>query len=219
MVAPVGTLLRAHVGRPTELTHRDDERVVENSLAFEVGHQRGEQVVEQRQQGAESLLDSTVRRNVVTVRIPGARGTVVAEVERDERHARLHEASRQERLLTPEMGAIGGDDGGIFTREIKRHLGLPAEHDIERLLRERIGRFQRAALVEVAAELVELRVEIATIRKSIGRQACGETEQAAAAAPPGVDSDIGVDGQTDRVGRLERVVLLAEVAAVGEVTA
>lgn len=46
-------------------------------------------MVEQRQQRTESAGDSTVRRNVVAVRVPRTRGRVKTQIERDKGRPRF----------------------------------------------------------------------------------------------------------------------------------
>ena len=123
MVAAVGAALRPHLRSAAEFAHGDHQHVVEESVLLEIEHQRGEQMVEQREQRAETLLDPAVGRDVVAVRVPGARGSVVAQVERHEGDARLHEPTGQERLLAPEMFSVPLADHFRLAREVEARLG------------------------------------------------------------------------------------------------
>ena len=55
VVAAVGAALRAHVRRPSELAHRDDQALVQKASFVQVADERCEKMIESRQQRFEAL--------------------------------------------------------------------------------------------------------------------------------------------------------------------
>jgi hypothetical protein len=93
MVAPIGTALCAELRSSAKFAHRQDEYVVQHAARFEIADKRGKQMIEERQQGLQSLRDSPIGRNVVAVVVPGSRGGVVAEIDGNKRGTRFDEPS------------------------------------------------------------------------------------------------------------------------------
>ena len=145
VVAAVGAALRAHLRRAAELAHRDHQHVVEQPALVEVADQRRDQVVEERQQRPQALADAAVGRDVVAVRVPGARGGVVAQVERDERDPGLDQPPGQQRLLAPEVLAVAVARrlAAPCDRSNASRTRPPVEH-LHRLLAVLVHRLHRA---------------------------------------------------------------------------
>jgi hypothetical protein len=59
---------------------------------------------------------------------------VVAQVERDERDARLDQPPRQQRLLAPQMRAVAVAHRFRLLGQVERSLNPPADQHIDRLL-------------------------------------------------------------------------------------
>lgn len=80
VVAPIGAALRAERGRAAKLTHGDHECVIKHAALGEIADERGDHMVENRQQWAEAIPNATVRRDVVAMIVPRARPAVIAQI-------------------------------------------------------------------------------------------------------------------------------------------
>ena len=142
---------------------------------------------------------------------------MIAEVESHERDARLHEASGQERLLTPEVLSIPLADLSRLTREIERVLSPPSQQEVGRLLLVAVEGLHRAPRIEVGPQAIKAPQQIAPAMNAVGIDAVGQAKQVSSAASPRVDSHVGVNGQAGRRVGDERIEFLAEPAAPGDV--
>jgi hypothetical protein len=217
VIAAVGAPLRAQPGRPAELPHGDDQDVVEPPALLQVVHQGREQVVEEREQGLEALADAAVRRDVVAMRVPGARGGVITQVQRDEGHARLDHAAGHQRLLAPQMLPVALPHRRWLARQVERFLHPPPDEQIERLLSVAVHGRYLAPLVKLSPQGVDLFEQGAPIPHAFGREADGEAEQVRLADLAGVVAHQVVDRQAGGGVGDEGIVALAEVAREGQV--
>src|SRR5262245_59890549 len=112
-------------------------------------------MVKKWQQRTKPLTDAPVGRNVVAVRVPGAGGGMVAQVNRHERHAGLDESSCQKSLLAPQVLAVPLSDRFWLPRQVKGYPGTLTEDQVNGLLAVAVHGLHLARAVELVPDLVE----------------------------------------------------------------
>ena len=136
------------LGRPAELAHHHDQRVVEQAPLAEVFDQRGDPLVERRGQG---VLD---RREVLRVRVP-AELAHAAVVDRDERDARLDQpAGQQARLADAVRPYFSRTASGSSSIRNAACAALEVSRSI-RLVGELVAAGRQRRRRDVVRELVE----------------------------------------------------------------
>src|SRR5688500_10649358 len=98
MIASIGALLRSEFWGSAELTHGDDQSVIEQSMIFQVAYQGDDQMIKYRQQRTKPIPDSGVGRNVVAMSIPGSGCGVVAQINGDKTCTSLDQSAREQCL-------------------------------------------------------------------------------------------------------------------------
>jgi len=135
-------------------------------------------VIEDGEEGFEAALDTAVGGDIVSVGVPGSRGSVMAEVERDESDSGFDESASHECLLTPRVIRIASVGFGRFEREVEGFAGGIATDEFDGLLPELVGGYHEACAVDIAADAVEVLEEGATIVNAVEAEAFGELEDA-----------------------------------------
>ncbi len=174
-------------------------------------------MIEERQKRFEALADPPVRRDIVAVVVPGARGRVVAQVDRDERDARFDEPSGQERLLAPKVLAVSLADPLRLLRQVEGISGPAADQQVDRLLPVMVHRLDGRGAIDLAAQAVEVRKQRPAVVQPTVRQSRRQPEEVGLGRPAGVLADVRIDGQLRRTVGDERVVPLTQVSGVGDV--
>src|SRR5258708_3561091 len=99
-------------------------------MLLEIADERGDEMIEDRQQRTHPIPNAAIRRDVISVIVPCAGSGMVAQVDGDETRAALDKPSCQQRLPAPVVIAVTLDDPGRLTGEIEGFLRASAGDDV-----------------------------------------------------------------------------------------
>src|SRR5205085_1171444 len=91
----------------------------EQTVVFQIADQRGDDMIEDGQQRAQTVPDAAVRRDIIAIVVPSAGGGVVAEVDGYETRAAFDEPPREERLPGPVVVSVALDNLWRLAREVE----------------------------------------------------------------------------------------------------
>jgi len=95
MVPAIGTSLSAHLRCSSKFTHGNHQHIIQHAPFAKVIQKGGVEMIKQRKQRFQSFADATVRRNIIAMVVPGARGGVVTEVDGNKADASLDKPARK----------------------------------------------------------------------------------------------------------------------------
>ena len=162
MVAAVGTPLSADLRRSTELAHRKDEYVLEQSAFAQIADQCCDQMIEHGQQRPQSVPDAAIGWNVVAMCVPGSGRAMLTQVNRDEADPGFNQSPREQYLFRPFMGAVLRFHRSGLLRDIECLPGSGAGDQVNRLASEAVGGVHRSRQIEVSTQSIEIHCEHAT---------------------------------------------------------
>src|SRR5262245_50418909 len=93
-----------------------------------------------------------------------------AEMARDERRPGFNQPASQQRALPPRVPAIPLPYRGVFLRQIERFPRIVAGNQIKRLPFEPVNGIEFTAAVRLAAKVVEMADQSASVVQSIQRE-------------------------------------------------
>ena len=135
-------LLTGHPRRPAELAHAHHQRRVQQAALLQVGQQRGEALIEPRQQpvfqGRENVVVGVPAVGVVVVGRPVLAANAVVPQDGDVGHARLDEPPAEQTGLAGAVSAVGVADGFRLLPQVERPAEARRRQKIIRLSIERV---------------------------------------------------------------------------------
>ena len=111
-------------------------------------------MIEQRKQRFETSRDSAIGWNIIPMIVPRSARGVITEVDRNKGNARLHQPTREQGLLAPQMISVAFAIRFGFQRQIECLAGLVAEEHVDGFLLENIGSPHRTANVNFTPKLI-----------------------------------------------------------------
>ena len=137
--------------RSTKLTHHQNESLIQQSALFEVSNETVERAIDSWNKRLEPFLDAAPANAVAVVVEVAPRSA-----DQYERDSGFNQPSREQRFLTDAFPTVQVASGVCFALQVERFLDLAGNDHLVRLLCRTIKRSQRAVLIDVLPQSIEL---------------------------------------------------------------